>query len=71
MDLLPLSWVVVDAPADRTEHRINESFGRVMWVVDEGAVLRLVEEGEGAGDSWQIQPDYLREVCPWPPERFN
>lgn len=60
-----------NAPANRTEHRINGSFGRVMWVADEGPVLRLVEEGGGAGDAWQMQPDYLLKVCPWPPERFN
>lgn len=71
MEFLPLSWIVDDAPINRTEHRINGSFGRVMWVADEGVVLRLVSEGKCPGDAWQIQPDYLVEVCPWPPERFN
>lgn len=71
MGLLPLSWVVVDAPLNRTEYRINGLFGRVMWMTEEGAVLRLVMEGGVAGEAWQIQPSYLREVSPWPPERFG
>ena len=71
MSLLPLDWVVVDAPHNRTEYRINGSFGRVMWMADEQAVLRLVDEIEGPGDAWQIPPMYLHTVCPWPPERFN
>lgn len=71
MSLLPLDWVVVDAPSNRTEHQINGSFGRVMWVADGEAVLRLVAEGEVLGYAWQITPTYLHTVCPWPPERFD
>lgn len=71
MSLLPLDWVVVDAPCNRAEYQINGSFGRVMWVADGEAILRLVAEGEIPGDAWQILPTYLRVVCPWPPERFD
>ena len=70
MALLPLSWVVVDAPANRTEHMVNGSFGRVMWVANDGPVLRLVGEGVWPGNAWQIEMSFLREVCPWPPNRF-
>lgn len=47
MSLLPLDWVVVDAPQNRTEFNISGLFGRFMWVVDEEAVLRLVDEVKG------------------------
>ena len=51
MSLLPLDWVVVDAPSNRTEHQINGSFGRVMWVAGGEAVLRLAAECEVPGGS--------------------
>lgn len=71
MSLLPLSWVVVEAPTNRTEYLVNGLFGRVMWVAEDGPVLRLVEEGGTPGDAWQIPSSFLREVCPWPPSRFD
>jgi hypothetical protein len=51
MSLLPLDWVVVDAPSNRTEPQINGSFGRVLWVENGDAVLRLVGEGGVPGDA--------------------
>lgn len=71
MALLPLDWVVIDAPATRTEHLVNGAFARVMWIAEEGPVLRLVDEGGWSADAWQIKPLFLVEVCPWPATRFD
>lgn len=71
MDLLPLDWVVIDAPMNRTEHLVNGSFARVMWIAEEGPVLRLVSEDGWCGDAWQIKSRFLRKVCPWPVTRFD
>lgn len=70
MSLLPLCWVVIDAPLNRAEHRINDSFARVMWVADEGSVLSIVD-GPDACKNWQIPSEHLRQFSPWPAGRFD
>lgn len=70
MSLLPLCWVVIAAPPENSAQRINDSIARVMWVAEEGPVLRIID-GQDAGEGWQIPSEYLREICPWPHGRFD